>query len=248
MRRIYRVVIVLAGVVLLVAIGRALGGYVPRFTAFVDGLGAWGPIAFIAGYIVAAVLFVPVSLLTLAAGAIFGLVRGTAYVMVGAVISASLSFFIARYVARGAVERRLAGSRRFRAISAAVADQGLRVVVLLRLSPIVPFFVLNYTLGLTRVRFIDYFIGLIGMVPATTFYVYYGTVAGDLAAALGGAGRAHAGAASRLVLLSLGVVATVAVSIVIARAANRALGAERMGDDGVNSDEASRSESMRVGG
>jgi uncharacterized membrane protein YdjX (TVP38/TMEM64 family) len=248
MRRIYRVVIVLAGVVLLVAIGRALGGYVPRFTAFVDGLGAWGPIAFIAGYIVAAVLFVPVSLLTLAAGAIFGLVRGTAYVMVGAVISASLSFFIARYVARGAVERRLAGNRRFRAISAAVADQGLRVVVLLRLSPIVPFFVLNYTLGLTRVRFIDYFIGLIGMVPATTFYVYYGTVAGDLAAALGGAGRAHAGAASRLVLLSLGVVATVAVSIVIARAANRALGAERMGDDGVNSDEASRSESMRVGG
>src|SRR5271168_4711611 len=131
MSRIYRVLLILAGCALLVVVARSLGGYVPRFTAAVNGLGAWGPIAFIAGYIVAAVFFVPVSLLTLAAGAIFGFVLGTAYVMIGAVISASLSFFIARYVARGAVERRFAGSRRFQAIAAAVADQGVRVVVLL---------------------------------------------------------------------------------------------------------------------
>jgi uncharacterized membrane protein YdjX (TVP38/TMEM64 family) len=246
MRRIYRIVVVLAGLALLLVIGRSLGGYVPRFTAAVNGLGPWGPIAFIAGYIVAAVLFVPVSLLTLAAGAIFGLVLGTAYVMVGAVISASLSFCIARYVARATVERRLVGNRRFQAIAAAVADQGLRVVVLLRLSPVFPFFVLNYALGLTRVRFIDYFIGLIGMVPATAFYVYYGTVAGDLAAAL--SGRAHAGAGTRLALLSLGVVATVAVSIVIARAANRALGEQATGGDGITSGEPSGGESLGVGG
>jgi uncharacterized membrane protein YdjX (TVP38/TMEM64 family) len=230
MRRIYRVVIVLAGVVLLVAIGRALGGYVPRFTAFVDGLGAWGPIAFIAGYIVAAVLFVPVSLLTLAAGAIFGFGLGLVYVMTGAVISASLSFFIARYVARGAIERRFLANPRFVAIDRAVGEQGAKVVLLLRLSPVFPFFLMNYGLGLTRVRFVDYALGLIGMVPATAFYVYYGTVAGDLAAVLGGTARAGLG--PRVALLAIGVVATVAVSVVIARAANRALAREVVGVGG----------------
>jgi uncharacterized membrane protein YdjX (TVP38/TMEM64 family) len=247
---------VLAGCAALVIIGRTLGGYVPRFTAAVSGLGPWGPIAFIIGYVIAAVLFVPVSLLTLAAGAIFGLVRGTAYVMVGAVISASLSFVIARYVARGVVERQLAGSPRFQAIDTAVADQGLRVVALLRLSPIFPFFLLNYALGLTRVRYVHFLIGLAGMVPATAFYVYYGTVAGDLAAALSGAGRAHAAAAPRLVGFALGVAATVAVSIVITRAASRALARiaplapvePESGTGGIDSDEPPRSESVRVGG
>ncbi|HWZ59592.1 MAG TPA: TVP38/TMEM64 family protein [Gemmatimonadaceae bacterium] len=245
MRRIYRIGIVLAGCAVLLLIGRTLGGYVPRFTAAVHGLGPWGPIAFVAGYVVAAVLFVPVSLLTLAAGAIFGLVRGTGYVMIGAVIGASISFFVARYLARGAVERWLARSRRFQAIDRAVGDQGVRVVLLLRLSPAFPFFVLNYALGLTRVRFVEYFVGLAGMVPATAFYVYYGTVAGDLAAAL--SGRSSAGTAPRLLLLLLGAVATVAVSVVIARAANRALGeaaGEAAGEpvatpDGIDSNESS---------
>src|ERR1700739_77609 len=208
--RLHRVFIVIAGCVVLLVIGRALGGYVPRFSAYVNGLGPWGPIAFIVGYIVAAVCFVPVSLLTLAAGAIFGLVLGLAYVMVGAVISASLSFCISRYLARGAVERRLLDSPRFRAIDRAVGDQGLRVVLLLRLSPVFPFFVMNYALGLTRVRFMDYAIGLIGMVPATAFYVYYGTVAGDLAAVLSGAGVAsHDGQVAPLAAPTLRAPATV---------------------------------------
>ena len=139
----------------------------------------------------------------------------------GAVISACLSFCIARYLARGVVERRLLDNPRFRAIDKAVGEQGLRVVLLLRLSPVFPFFVMNYALGLTRVRFRDYAIGLIGMVPATAFYVYYGTVAGDLAAVL--SGTARGGTTARMALLVVGAVATVAVSILIARAANRAL-------------------------
>jgi uncharacterized membrane protein YdjX (TVP38/TMEM64 family) len=174
--------------------------------------------------------------------------------MVGAVISASLSFVIARYLARGAVERQLATRPSFRAIDTAVADQGLRVVLLLRLSPLFPFFLLNYALGLTRVRYIDFLIGLFGMVPATAFYVYYGTVAGDLAAALGGG--AHTSAMPRLIVLALGVAATIAVSVVITRAATRALAQVApvlpvepgtvIG--GINSDGPSRSESMGVGG
>jgi uncharacterized membrane protein YdjX (TVP38/TMEM64 family) len=252
LRRVFlsRAFVVVAGCVVLLVIGRTLGGHVPRFTAFVNGLGPWGPIAFIAGYIVAAVFFVPVSLLTLAAGAIFGFGLGLAYVMIGAVISASLSFFISRYGARGAVERRLADSPRFQAIDRAVGDQGLRVVLLLRLSPVFPFFLMNYALGLTRVQFVDYAMGLIGMLPATAFYVYYGTVAGDLAAALGG-GAAHHGQTARLALLALGVVATVAVSLIIARAANRALaevaGEPVAGLGGIDPGESSGSESVRVG-
>jgi uncharacterized membrane protein YdjX (TVP38/TMEM64 family) len=248
--RLHRLLVIIAGCVVLVVIGRALGGYVPRFSAYVNGLGPWGPIAFIAGYIVAAILFVPVSLLTLAAGAIFGLVLGLAYVMIGAVISASLSFFIARYLARGAVERRLLENPRFRAIDKAVGEQGLRVVLLLRLSPVFPFFVMNYALGLTRVRFVDYAIGLIGMVPATAFYVYYGTVAGDLAGVL--SGTARGATTARIALLAVGVLATVAVSILIARAANRALadvaGEPAMGRGGIDSNEPPRSEGVSVGG
>lgn len=225
-----RVFLVVAGLVVLLVIGRTLGGYVPRFSAYVNGLGPWGPIAFIAGYIVAAVMFVPVSLLTLAAGAIFGFGLGLAYVMTGAVISASLSFCIARYVARGAIERRFLGNPRFVAIDRAVGEQGVKVVLLLRLSPVFPFFLMNYGLGLTRVRFADFAVGLIGMVPATAFYVYYGTVAGDLAAVLGGTARTGLG--PRVALLVVGVVATVAVSVVIARAANRALAREVVGVGG----------------
>jgi uncharacterized membrane protein YdjX (TVP38/TMEM64 family) len=248
--RLHRVLVIALGCVVLVVIGRALGGYVPRFSAYVNGLGPWGPIAFIAGYIVAAIFFVPVSLLTLAAGAIFGLVLGLAYVMIGAVISACLSFCIARYLARGVVERRLLDNPRFRAIDKAVGEQGLRVVLLLRLSPVFPFFVMNYALGLTRVRFRDYAIGLIGMVPATAFYVYYGTVAGDLAAVL--SGTARGGTTARMALLVVGAVATVAVSILIARAANRALtdvaGAPAAFVGGVDSSEPPRSEGVGVGG
>ena len=84
------------------------------------------------------------------------------------------------------MERRLHGNERFRAINNAVADQGLKVVFLLRLSPVFPFILLNYALGLTRVRFVDYLLASVGMLPATVVYVYYGKVLGEVAAIAGG--------------------------------------------------------------
>ena len=99
-----RILFGLVVVVLLVSVGRQVGGRLPQFAAWVDSLGFWGPAVFIAGYIGATVAFVPGSVLTLAAGAIFGIVRGTAYVMVGATIGASLAFLVARYLARSAIE------------------------------------------------------------------------------------------------------------------------------------------------
>ncbi|HXO20309.1 MAG TPA: TVP38/TMEM64 family protein [Thermoanaerobaculia bacterium] len=205
----------------LILLGRQAGQYVPRFAEWVAGLGLWGPLVFIAGYAVATVAFVPGALLTLAAGAIFGLVRGTLYTFVGATIGAAAAFLVARYAARAAIERKTAGNPRFQAIDRAVSKEGFKVVALLRLSPIFPFNLLNYALGLTQVRFLDYFLGSIAMLPGTLLYVYYGKAAGSLAAVAGGATVARG--TEGWVSLGIGLLATIAVTTFITRLASRAL-------------------------
>lgn len=220
-RIVLRGLLVAAALVLLVLAGRHLGGYVPRFAAWVDGLGLWGPVVFMLGYAVATVAFIPGSLLTLAAGAIFGLARGTAFVLVGATLGAAAAFLVGRYVARRAVERRLEGRPRFHAIDRAVGREGLKIVTLLRLSPVFPFNLLNYALGLTRVRFRDYLLACLGMLPGTFLYVYYGKALGSLAAVAGGAEVERGW--GRWLVLGLGLVATVLVTLFITRIARRAL-------------------------
>jgi uncharacterized membrane protein YdjX (TVP38/TMEM64 family) len=212
--------LLLAGIALLLGLGRELGAALPRFAAWVEGLGAWGPVAFAVGYALAVVAFAPGSLLTLAAGAIFGLALGTLTVMVAASLGASAAFLVARYLARGAVERRLGADPRFAAIDEAVGRQGRRIVFLLRLSPAFPFNLLNYALGLTRVRFADYLVACAGMLPGTLLYVYYGKLAGDVAALAGGAPPRGAGYWAVLVL---GLAATLAVTVLVTRTARRAL-------------------------
>jgi len=201
--------------------GRQVGSRIPQFATWVDSLGPVGPLVFIAGYVLATVAFVPGSLLTLAAGAIFGLVEGVAYVFVAATLGASAAFLVARYLARTVVERRLRGNRRFAAIDRAVGARGRQLVFLLRLSPVFPFNLLNYALGLTDVRFVDYLIASTGMLPGTVLYVYYGKVAGDVATLAGGVQPEHGPGYYAVVLL--GLLATLAATIVVTRAARRAL-------------------------
>jgi uncharacterized membrane protein YdjX (TVP38/TMEM64 family) len=203
---------------------RELGGPVLRFAAWVEGLGAWGPAVFIAGYVVATVALLPGSLLTLAAGALFGLTGGVAWVFVGAVLGSSAAFLVSRYVARAAVERRLGGQPRFAAVDRAIGREGRKIVFLLRLSPLFPFSLLNYALGLTRVRFADYLVASVGMLPGTFLYVYYGKVLGDVAAIA--AGAAVERDAAYWVTLGVGLAATVAVTAVVTRTARKALSAE----------------------
>jgi len=210
----------LAGLVLL---GRSAGGSIPAFAAWVEGLGFWGPAVFIAGYALAVVAFVPASLMTLAAGAIFGLLRGTLIVFAAATLGSCLAFLVSRYLARGAIERRLAGNARFAAIDRAIGEEGRKIVFLLRLSPVFPFNLLNYALGLTRVRFADYALASFGMLPGTLLYVYSGKVAGDVAALAAGA-PAPGGSGSTL-LWVVGLAATAAVTIYVTRIARRALDA-----------------------
>lgn len=216
-----RILLIGAALMLLVMLGRQAGAYLPQFVAWVDSLGVWGPVVFVAGYVVAAVAFVPGSILTLAAGAIFGLGKGIVIVFIAAVLGSSAAFLVARYLARPAIERRLAGNTRFAAIDRAVGAQGRKIVFLLRLSPVFPFNLLNYALGLTKVRFLDFFVASAGMLPGTLLYVYYGKLAGDVATLAGGS--AVAKGPEYYAVLILGLVATIVVTTVVTRIARRAL-------------------------
>ncbi len=216
-----KIVIAAAAVIAVVALGRVAGGYIPAFADWVDGLGIWGPVVFIFGYAAAVVAFVPASALTLGAGAIFGLGKGVVLVFIGATIGACASFLVSRNLARRAVQKRVKGDKRFEAIDRAVADNGRKIVFLLRLSPIFPFNLLNYALGLTKVRFTDYALACIGMLPGTILYVYLGYVGGGLAAAAGQGSPAQSTAT--YVVQGLGLLATIAVTVVVTRTARKAL-------------------------
>ena len=198
-----------------------IGDLLPRFAEWVSGLGAVGVVVFALAYVLATILFVPGSLLTLAAGALFGVVRGTAIVFVAATAGACAAFLRARYLARDRVARRVQKDPRFAAIDRAIGQAGRKIVVLVRLSPIFPFNLLNYALGLTSVRFVDYLIACVAMLPGTLLYVYYGRVIGDVAALAAGA-RADRDL-SYYMLLGLGLIATIVATVLIARIAKREL-------------------------
>ena len=218
-RNALRIGIALVVLVALVLLGRQLSGQLPKLTAAVDSLGVWGPIVFIGSYALACVAFVPASLLTLAAGALFGIVKGTIYVLAGATLGSFGAFLIARYVARDWVAQRVNRDARFAAIDAAIAEQGRRVVFLLRLSPVIPFNVLNYALGLTQVRVVDFLIASVGMIPGTLLYVY----TGNLAKVVAGATTAPPRGPAFYAVLVLGLAATAAVTVIVTRLAKRAL-------------------------
>ena len=166
------------------------------------------------------VAFIPSTLFTLVGGAVFGFVRGVLYAAAGAALGSTAAFLIGRYIAREAIQRRLARMPRFQSIDRAVAADAARIVFLLRLSPIMPFNVLNYALGLTAIRLTDFLVALAGTLPGTIVYAYAGKVMGELAVA--GPAEVPKNAAYYASLLA-GLVATVAATFVVTRAARRAL-------------------------
>lgn len=190
--------------------------------AWVEGLGVWGALAFAGAYIVAVVVFVPGSAITLAAGALFGLLWGTVIVSLASTTAAALAFLISRYLARDRVRRWAQRYPRFGAIDRAIGEGGWRIVALLRLSPAVPYTVSNYLYGLTAVRFGPYVLASwLAMLPGTFLYVYLGYIgrAGLVAAAEGETGRS----VWEWVMLGAGLVATAVVTVYITRLARRAI-------------------------
>ena len=147
---------------------------------WVKNLGFWAPIAFIIIYNVATVLLIPGSILTLGGGVLFGLFKGSIYVFIAATLGAILAFLIGRYLSRDWVYQQMQKHPKFNAIEGAVAQNGLKIVFLCRLSPILPFNLLNYAFGITQISLKDYILGSLGMIPGTIMYVYIGSLAGDL--------------------------------------------------------------------
>lgn len=222
MHRALRILLVLALLAALFLLGKQAGMYIEDFRAYIEGLGWAAPIVFIIAYALAVVIAAPASLLTIAAGAVFGVVQGAAVVYIGAVLGSSAAFLIARYLARDAVARRIQKNPGFAAIDRAVGEQGLKIVFLLRLSPVFPFNLLNYALGLTRVSLANYLVGALGMIPGTFLYVYIGSLSAEVAAASASSGADEA-ATFRLILQGVGGLATLVVTLLVANIARRAL-------------------------
>jgi len=176
---------------------------------------------FIVAYTAAAVLAVPGTILTLAAGFVFGVAFGAALVSAGSLLGAIAAFLLGRFSTRSWVAERVARSPRLRALVAVTREDGFRIVLLARLSPLLPYNVLNYLFGLTAVRFRDYALGSwLGMLPATVLYVYIGSLTKTVSALTSGNLDA---AWPRRVLLVGGFLATVGLTVLIARRATREL-------------------------
>jgi uncharacterized membrane protein YdjX (TVP38/TMEM64 family) len=141
-----------------------------------------GWLMFVGLYAACCVFFMPASVLTLAAGVVYGFWGGTLLVLVGNGIGALACLFITRYVFRGWVQRQVAGQKKLQAMEKAVQKEGWKIVFLTRLSPIMPFSLINYALGLTKISPWHFLVATeIGSIPATAIYVYCGTLMGNLA-------------------------------------------------------------------
>jgi uncharacterized membrane protein YdjX (TVP38/TMEM64 family) len=190
----------------------------------IEDLGIWGPVAFIATYNLATIMFIPGSVLTLGGGVIFGLWRGSIYVFVASTLGATFAFLIGRYLSRDRVVKYMQSHPKFQALDRAVSQEGLKIVFLTRLCPLLPFNLLNYALGITQVSLKDYVLGSFGMVPGTILYVYSGSLVGDISA-IGTATGCTSPQASAIKwsINIISFLATVAVTVSITRIASKAL-------------------------
>src|SRR6266496_2938176 len=193
------------------------------FNDWVGQMGVSGIFVFIIVYAVATVLLAPGSVLTIGAGFVFGLWKGFLAVSVGATLGASLAFLIARFIARDKIEAIAQRNEKFRKIDNAISKQGAKLIFLLRLSPVIPFNLSNYFYGLTGVRFWPYVLASwIGMMPGTFLYVYIGT-AGKAAASAAAGGEAMKHGWQYWTFMSVGLFATIIVTIWVTKIARNAL-------------------------
>ncbi len=199
-----------------ILLGRMVSPWLPQFATWVHSLGMWAPVAFVAVYVIAVVLMLPVFLLIMAGGAVFGITSGSLLALSGAMLGGTTAFLIGRHYARTMVERRIATHPTMSALDRVIGEDGLKLVFLLRLSPAVPFVLSNYALGITQVRLRDFFIGTLGLVPIVVTYAAYGSASGASPDA-GGSARVSP------LLFMLGLVVTVLLGLLLARIAHRAL-------------------------
>jgi len=219
--RILAALVLLAGIVI-AARYFPLAVWVTQFIEWVHGARSTGVLIYFLFYALGVVLFLPGSLLTMGAGLIYGPLLGTLLVSPASVSGATLAFLVGRFVARDWVAQRIAANPKFAAVDEAIGDRGFYIVLLLRLSPVFPFVLLNYALGLTHVKLRDYVsASFIGMLPGTFLFVYLGSSITSAAQLLRGE-RPTAGPWGEA-LFVVGLVATAMVTWLITRIARRAL-------------------------
>jgi len=217
------VIVAVVGVVL-AAYFLPLADWITRLADRARAAGALGIVIFLVAYIVSTVAALPGSLLTLAAGFAYGPLWGLVIASPASIAGATCAFLLGRTLLRDWAARKVKSSTWAKAIDAAVEREGFKLVLLLRLSPLVPFNLLNYVLSLSKIRLQTYVVAsAIGMLPATALYVYLGSLA-PAAARLSEA--TDQGGTFRTVVYVVGLAATIAVAVIATRAARRALDSE----------------------
>jgi uncharacterized membrane protein YdjX (TVP38/TMEM64 family) len=205
-------IVALAAIVLVFRL-LPIAAWLTSFQAWVRHLGALGYVVYALMYAVCVAALVPASLLTIGAGAIFGIVGGTIVVVVGATLGAMLAFFLARTVLRKKVERMIARRPKLAAVDKAVAKEGTKLMLLCRISGFPPFVFANYAFGLTGVGALAYFLTtFFGIIPGCFAYTYAGH-----------AGAAVATGSGNRIALIVTAAGIVLVSAYVARIATRAI-------------------------
>lgn len=165
---------------------------------------------FVCLYFLATVLFIPGLILSVGSGFVFGLPLGTLAVFIGATIGQTLAFLLGRYLFRDWISKKTQKFDKWQAVEGAVSDEGWKIVGLLRLAPLVPYNALNYALGLTSVKFWQYFFAsAFGILPGTIMYVYFGSVAKNIKEI------AEGDAINKNVVIITGVVTGVVIVVVV---------------------------------
>lgn len=215
MRSWLRVVAAIVLIALLVVSIRALpiAAWLEDFQTWVRDLGAAGYVLYILVYAVCCVFLVPASALTIGAGAIFGFAAGSIVVLIGATLGAAAAFALGRSVLRTRVEAMLQASPKMAAVDAAVAHEGVKVMLLMRLSGFPPFTWINYALGLTGVSFQAYlWTTIAGIIPGALAFTWAGA-----------AGAAALTSSGHRVALLVTAAGAILVSAYVARLATRAM-------------------------
>jgi uncharacterized membrane protein YdjX (TVP38/TMEM64 family) len=185
--------------------------------ARLSGMGLLGAMLYCALCVLAFLLLVPGSILTLAAGYLFGVAGGMAVAWVAVVLTAAIAFLFSRYAARDSVEKIARRNPKFGALDAAIKKNGWKVVGLVRLAAIIPFSPSSYLFGLTAVDFGPYIAATaVGMVPGTFFYAYLGAAGKTL-------GEKGDRSPWEWALLGAVLVATVVMAVILARVAKKQL-------------------------
>jgi uncharacterized membrane protein YdjX (TVP38/TMEM64 family) len=180
--RKFRLWLLMLLVLMMVIIGQRLNlmAHVQPIWLWLNTLATQDPLTFIIVFNVATLVGIPASLLAMRVGYVFGAGWGTWYVLIAAIVGAIVTFTIGRYLAKDWVQRKIQHNLWFKAIDRAVAQEGWKIVLLTRLSPIFPFNLTNYAFGVTQISLKSYMLGSMGILPGTFLYTYVGSLANDL--------------------------------------------------------------------